>query len=630
MRYSPSFARSSGLIPVLIALAVLALVPLASSNMYLRHLLILAFVFGIVASSWDLSLGFGGLFNFAHVALFTVGIYTYGLVGKTLGLSPWLAILFAGVAAGLVAALITLPILRLSGIYIILVTIAASQVLYQIVISQSNITGGTSGMVSLPMLELFGYRFNHDGKIAYYYLALLMLVASTAILHKVTGSRFGRAIVAMRDHKYYAISRGMSETRIRLFTLTVSAALSGFAGGFYGAYMRVASPDNFGLGLLGLLLSMLLLGGVGTIWGPILAAFFVTMMSEVFAPYGAWRNIIISLLLIGILIFYPGGLWALLQTLREAMDTVRTQATATLQRPLGRKRREAMTGGRETMVATRHGRIAVADTGGAKPALLLIHGNSSAKEAFINQFRAFRGRYRVISFDLPGHGVSDNGDPEKDYGLEAFADVAEDVLKALGAENPYVFGWSLGGYVAIELAARGYPIRALGISGTPPLRLVPEDIGRAYDATSHFVLASKIFLSPAEKRDFATSTTGPKGPDTIHLHRAVRRTDGRARAYTLGKLQIVDWPRQMRFLRQASAPLAILNGSNDPFLNHAYFRELKLKQWTGAPDDIPDGRHAPFLLKPSAFNEKLSAFLLAVEAGTMRRQEAADAQASLS
>jgi ABC-type branched-subunit amino acid transport system permease subunit len=133
--------------------------------------LILSFVFGVVASSWDLSLGYGGLFNFAHVALFTVGIYTYGLVGLTLGFRRGSAFSW-GAAAGLIAALITLPILRLSGIYIVLVTIAASQVLYQIVISQSNITGGTTGMVSLPMLELFGYRFNKNGKIGYYYVAL--------------------------------------------------------------------------------------------------------------------------------------------------------------------------------------------------------------------------------------------------------------------------------------------------------------------------------------------------------------------------------------------------------------------------------------------------------------------------
>lgn len=626
MRYSPSFARSSGLVPVLLALLALVALPFFSDSNYLRHLLVLAFIFAIVASSWDLSLGFGGLFNFAHVALFAVGIYAYGVVAKTLGLSPWLAIPAAGVAAGLVAALITLPIMRLSGIYIILVTIASSQVLYQIVISQSQITGGTSGMVSLPGLELFGYRFSRGAKLGYYYLALAALAASTAILYRITRSRFGRAIVAMRDHRYYAISRGMSETRTRLFTLTVSAAISGVAGGLYAAYMRVASPDNFGLGLLGLLLSMLLLGGAGTIWGPILAAFFVTIVSEALADYGAWRNIIMSLVLIVILIFYPGGLWALLQTLREAVDVGRTQALAALRRRTGRAAREAMTGARETMVSTRHGSIAVADSGGSGEGLLLIHGNSAAKEVFANQFQAFRGRFRMVSFDLPGHGVSDNGDPERDYSVEAVADVAEDVLGALGVENPFVFGWSLGGYVAIELAARGCPVKALAISGTPPLRVVPEDVGRAYDATSHFALAAKRFLSAAETRDFAASTTGPKGPDTVHFHRAVSRTDGRARAYALGKLQIVDWPRQMRFLRAGTVPFAILNGSNDPFLNHGYFRDLKLAQWTGAPDDIAEGRHAPFLLKPSIFNAKLAAFLDAVPAGGGLRAAATAAE----
>ncbi|MCG8651266.1 MAG: branched-chain amino acid ABC transporter permease, partial [Pirellulales bacterium] len=154
MRYDPPFRKGNGLIPTLIALAILAVLPLVFTDTYTRHILILAFVYAIVASNWDLSLGYGGLFNFAHVALFAVGVYTYGILAKTLGVSPWLAVAAGGVTAMILAAMIALPVLRLSGIYVILVTIAFSQLVYQIVISQSDITGGTSGMVTLPALDI--------------------------------------------------------------------------------------------------------------------------------------------------------------------------------------------------------------------------------------------------------------------------------------------------------------------------------------------------------------------------------------------------------------------------------------------------------------------------------------------
>ena len=156
MRYDPPFHRTAGFRPVILALALLVLLPFVATDTYIRHIFILAFIFAIVAASWDLSLGTGGMFNFAHVAMFAVGIYAYGLLTSLTALSPWLALPFAGLIAALVAAVITVPILRLSGIYIILVTVAASQVICQLVISQSDYTGGTNGLVGLPTLSLFG------------------------------------------------------------------------------------------------------------------------------------------------------------------------------------------------------------------------------------------------------------------------------------------------------------------------------------------------------------------------------------------------------------------------------------------------------------------------------------------
>lgn len=615
MRYDPPIHKTQGLLPLILAAGALLIYPLVFEATYFRHVMILAFVFAIVATNWDLSLGYAGLFNFGHVALFAVGIYTYAILAKTLGVSPWLAVLAGGGTAAIVALLIALPVLRLDGIYVILVTIALSQLIYLVVISWSDVTGGTSGMVTLPTLKIGDYRLSKDGRIGYYYVGLGLLFLNITFLYLVTRSRLGRAIMALRDNKYYAIARGVSEARTRALTLAASALFTGIAGAFYGAYLRVASPDAFGIGFLTLVLSMLLVGGTGTIWGPLIGAFAISFLSEWLAGFGPWQNIIVALAIILVVVFYPGGLWAALQQLREFADGLRSQTIARLQRQRGKETREAMTGARERMLQTTFGRIAVADTdpagGTDKPALLLLHGNSACKEAFHKQFRSFADRYRVIAFDLPGHGVSDNADPETAYNVKAYAEIAEQVLADCGVRQVHVFGWSLGGYVALELAARGnVEVTSLAICGTPPLAVVPDDWGRAYVPTEHMVLTAKQYFSRQEARSYGQHATAPLSEESAFLHRAVRRTDGRARAYMITKLSIIDWPRQMRMLAEGRIPIAILNGNDDPFLNHPYIAGLKYGNlWKGAPQDIQDGKHAPFFNRTDAFDLSYFSFL---------------------
>lgn len=625
MRYDPPLHKTQGLAPLLIALAALIAYPFVFEATYFRHVIILAFVFAIVATSWDLSLGYGGLFNFAHVGLFAVGIYTYAILAKTLGFSPWLSILAGGGTAALVALLISLPVLRLDGIYVILVTIALGQLIYLIVISWSDVTGGTSGMVTLPTLKIGDYRLSRDGRIGYYFVGLGLLVANLAFLYLLTRSRLGRAIVALRDNKYYAIARGVSEARTRALTLMASAVFTGIAGAFYAAYLRVASPDAFGIGFLTVLLSILLVGGTGTIWGPVIAAFAISVLSEWLSGFGAWQNIIIAVAIILVVVFYPGGLWAALQELREAADALRTSLFARWRRRNARQR-EARLGATERILATRHGAIAVADTGATdKPALLLLHGNSACKEAFSKQFHAFRDMYRVISFDYPGHGVSSNGDPETTYNIAAYAEIAEAVLADSNVAETRVFGWSLGGYVGLELAARGnVTVKALAIAGTPPLNQVPIDFGRGYNPDSHLVLAGKQYFSRREATDYANSAIAPVSEESAHLHRTLCRTDGRARLYMIGKMGIIDWPRQMRLLSDGKLPFALLSGSDDPFLNHDYIARLRYGDlWRGSPQDIPGGKHAPFFNKPDEFNMRLLAFLQ--DADTDRTETATSA-----
>lgn len=301
-------ARTLGIVALIIAGAI---IPFVVTDTYTRHLFIIAFIYAVVASSWDLSLGYAGIFNFGHVAFFGVGVYATGLAAKLLGLDPWIAMLLGGVAASATAALIALPVVRLQGVYVVLVTFAFSQLVLQIVISQSDLTGGTQGLVRVPTIELFGYNFLRDFKFGYYYVAFAMLVMTVTSLRWLVRSDFGLSIVAMRDNEDYAASRGVPIAMQRLKVLVISAFFTGIAGGFFVIYLRVASPEVFSFATSSLILSMVLVGGTSTIYGPVVAALILTFVSEALANFDGLaegRFILIAVAMIVVLIFFPKGL----------------------------------------------------------------------------------------------------------------------------------------------------------------------------------------------------------------------------------------------------------------------------------------------------------------------------------
>ncbi|WP_395446563.1 branched-chain amino acid ABC transporter permease (plasmid) [Aminobacter sp. UC22_36] len=292
-------------------LAVAVLMPFFVQDTYWRHLFIIAFIYAMVASNWDLSLGYAGIFNFGHVAFFGVGVYAAALSTKFLGADPWIAIFLGGLAASLAGALVALPVIRLKGIYVVLVTFAFGQLVLQLVLSQSEITGGTQGIVRIPALEAFGYSFLRDFKFGYYYVALGLLVVSTIFLRFVVRSDFGMSLRALRDNEEYAVARGIPTGLQRLKVLVASAFFTGVAGGFFAVYLRVASPEIFGFPVQSLVLSMVLVGGTGTIYGPIAAAVILTFASEMLGSIEGLdegRVMLIAVAMIVVLLFFPNGL----------------------------------------------------------------------------------------------------------------------------------------------------------------------------------------------------------------------------------------------------------------------------------------------------------------------------------
>ena len=293
----------------LLALVVAMAAPQVLGSGVARNLAILALLFAVVASNWDLTLGYAGIFNFAHVAFFGIAGYVSAIATIHLGVPVWLDVALAVVVVAALAGVTAALALRLRGIYVALVTFAFVQLCVALIISQKWLTGGAVGLVGVPDLQLFGFSLGSDGR-SYFYLAEALLLASTYFLQYLVSSDFGLSLVALRDNEDYAVSRGISATRQRVLAMIASSLFTGAAGAVYAHYLIVASPDIFSFSLTTLILSMTLLGGTSTIFGPILGAILLTVVTEQLASFGVIRFMIIAVLIVLTLRFLPGGIWS--------------------------------------------------------------------------------------------------------------------------------------------------------------------------------------------------------------------------------------------------------------------------------------------------------------------------------
>lgn len=259
---------------------------------------------------------------------------------------------------------------------------------------------------------------------------------------------------------------------------------------------------------------------------------------------------------------------------------------------------------------TVHGRLAWADTGGEGPVVLLIHGNSSCKEIFGKQLVSELGlSYRMIAFDLPGHGASsDAPDPALTYSIHGFADAGMALLDALGVERAIVVGWSLGGHAALEMMARWPGTVAAWITGTPPAGVA--DMGEAFLPSEHMDLTFKETFTHEEARIYAQETVGEGVPLLPWMIEAAERADGRFRQLMLQSLAAGLDLDEREIAMTAPQPLAVVSGEMEPFVSNAFLKSISYSNlWDGKVHILDGLAHMPFWQDGPRVNALLGRFL---------------------
>jgi branched-chain amino acid transport system permease protein len=269
-----------------VMVALLVIGPFAAYPVFLMK----ALCFSLFACAFNLLIGYVGLASFGHALFFGWASYVTAYGAKTWGLSPELAILAGTAIAAALGFVAGGLAIRRQGIYFAMITLALSQMMYFFAL-QAKFTGGEDGIQGVPRGRLFGV-FNLSNEMTMYVFILVVVLAGFLLIYRIINSPFGEVLKAIRENEQRAISLGYNTERYKLVAFVLSATLAGLAGSLNSLVFQLASLTDVHWTMSGDVLLMTLLGGLGTVFGPVVGAFLVIAMQNYLAPFGQWVLVI--------------------------------------------------------------------------------------------------------------------------------------------------------------------------------------------------------------------------------------------------------------------------------------------------------------------------------------------------
>lgn len=299
----PAQSRNEHIVATAVMTVFLALLPF--SGLY-PYFIMQALCFALFACAFNLLIGFGGLLSFGHAMFLGTAGYVTAHAMKVWGFPPELGILVGVLAAGVLGLVSGLIAIRRQGIYFSMITLALSQLLYFVYL-QAPFTHGEDGIQNVPVGRLFGV-FNLSQPLTLYYVVLAFFLAGFLIIYRAINSPFGEVLKSIRENEQRAISLGYRTDQYKLLAFILSGALAGLAGAVKVLVAQTASLTDVHWTMSGEVVLIVLLGGLGTIFGPVVGAFIIIAMQQYLAGFGQWVLVIQGVIFVVCVLAFRRGI----------------------------------------------------------------------------------------------------------------------------------------------------------------------------------------------------------------------------------------------------------------------------------------------------------------------------------
>ena len=295
---------------LLIVLLLMCFLPLLDLSDYTLGILIVAMYLAIVAMSWNLLAGYCGQFSMAPAAFAMIGGYIVGLSDFHAQLSLWLSVPLAIVGTAILGALLGLTVTRLKGPYLSLTTLSFAEISRVIISNSHEYTRGDQGL-NVPSMM--------NDRLSYYYFFIVLVLLTGVFIYWLMRSKLGGFLLAIRDDQEGAESKGIDIVFYKLVAFTISCSLCGFAGAMYGSFSQLVSPEMGLLQQTGLVISMVVIGGIGSLTGPVIGAILVYLGSEWLREIGNIQMIVFAFVVIIFARFFRTGIWGFCLGLKQRL-----------------------------------------------------------------------------------------------------------------------------------------------------------------------------------------------------------------------------------------------------------------------------------------------------------------------